>query len=252
MQENSKFTGNILKFIAIIAMTIDHVTSTLFPGYNCTWWVLILHAIGRITAPIMCWFIVEGFKYTRNIKKYAGRLFIFAVIGHFAYNFCFGIPFIPFKTGVLNQTSVIWPLFLGLVALCVKHSDSPHFRGWRRMAAIFVLCVLAFPSDWSSIAVLWIVYMDEYKNDIKKIGIMMVECVAVYAIVYAIFGNVVYGLLQFCVVLSLPFINLYNGKRGSWKPMKWFFYYYYPIHLILCGILRIYLHGDVGTIIGGK
>jgi hypothetical protein len=243
MNENSKLNGNVLKFIAIIAMTIDHVTSTFFPGYNYTWWIILLHLIGRLTAPIMCWFIAEGFRYTHNLQKYAGRLFLFAVIGHFAYNFCFGISFIPFQNSVLNQTSVLWPLFLGLVSLCVQHSKSPYFSGWKRMAAILVLCALAFPSDWSCIAVLWILFMDEYHDDIKKTAIYMIICVASYALVYAIFEDVVYGLLQFGVIFSLPLLNMYNGKRGNWKGMKWFFYLYYPLHLTLCGVIRIYLQG---------
>lgn len=87
--------SNEIKLIAIIAMTIDHVTWLLFPGCQKIWWVMLLHAIGRLTAPIMWFFIAEGFHYTRNVKKYIARLFVFAVISHFAYNFAGGIPFIP-------------------------------------------------------------------------------------------------------------------------------------------------------------
>ena len=34
------------------------------------------------TAPIMWFFIAEGYFYTKNLKKYAGRLFFFALISH--------------------------------------------------------------------------------------------------------------------------------------------------------------------------
>ena len=84
--------------------------------------MFILHAIGRITAPTMCFFNEEGYFHTSNIKKYISRLFIFAAISHFAYCFAFGILFTPFKTGVLNQTGVIWPLAWGLAALAVCES----------------------------------------------------------------------------------------------------------------------------------
>ena len=83
--------SNEVKLIAIIAMTIDHVTWLLFPGYQKIWWVMLLHAIGRLTAPIMWFFIAEGFHYTRNVKKYIARLFVFAVISHFSYNFAEGM-----------------------------------------------------------------------------------------------------------------------------------------------------------------
>ena len=92
--------SNQLKFLAIIAMTIDHLVCVIWPGYPKDWWILGLHIIGRLTAPIMWFMICEGYHYTRNLKKYITRLFVFAVISHFAYNFAFGIPFIPFQTSV--------------------------------------------------------------------------------------------------------------------------------------------------------
>ena len=97
-------SGNALKGIAILAMTLDHLTWTLWPGYATDWWVLVCHVLGRVTAPIMWFFIVEGYHYTHDVKKYAARLFALALISHFAYDLCFGIPFVPLSTGPFNQT----------------------------------------------------------------------------------------------------------------------------------------------------
>lgn len=110
-------SGNALKGIAILAMTLDHLTWTLWPGYTTDWWVLLLHLLGRVTAPIMWFFVVEGYHYTHDVKKYAARLFALAFISHFAYDFCFGIPFVPLSTGPFNQTGVVWSLAWGLVLL---------------------------------------------------------------------------------------------------------------------------------------
>lgn len=55
--------------------------------------------------------VAEGCRYTRDLKKYAGQRLFFAVVGHFAYNFAFGIPFDPLKTDIFNQTGVMRPLF---------------------------------------------------------------------------------------------------------------------------------------------
>ena len=88
------FNANQLKIIAILAMTADHLVSVIFPNYPKDWWILGIHILGRLTAPIMWFFIAEGYFYTKNLKKYAGRLFFFALISHFAYNFAFGIPFL--------------------------------------------------------------------------------------------------------------------------------------------------------------
>ena len=112
-------SGNALKGIAILAMTLDHLTWTLWPGYATDWWVLVCHVLGRVTAPIMWFFIVEGYHYTHDVKKYAARLFALALISHFAYDFCFGIPFVPLSTGPFNQTGVVWSLAWGLVLLVI-------------------------------------------------------------------------------------------------------------------------------------
>ena len=80
---------------------------------------------------------------------------------------------------------------------------------------------------------------------------MMLFWVAVYGAVYAIFIDPVYGVLQMFVALTIPLLKRYNGQRGSWKGMKWFFYLYYPLHLVVCGLIRIALHGNIGVMIGG-
>ena len=67
--------------------------------------------------------------------------------------------------------------------------------------------------------------------------------VAIYALVYILAMDVVYGLVQFGVILSVPLIALYNGQRGINpkvnKFMKWTFYIYYPLHLLVIGIVII-------------
>ena len=49
-------------------MAIDHLAWVLALSDGHVWYLYVLHSIGRITAPIMCFFIEEGFHYTRNIE----------------------------------------------------------------------------------------------------------------------------------------------------------------------------------------
>lgn len=248
-QKTKGFNSNQLKMIAIIAMTIDHVIAVIFPNYPTDWWIIMCHVIGRLTAPIMWFFIAEGYHYTRDVKKYASRLFLFALISHFAYNFAFGIPFIPFQTSVFNQTSVIWSLAWGLTALVIM--DNAELKSRMKTVLLLLICLITFCSDWSCIAVMAIVSIGMNRGNFKKQMTGMVVWTAFYALVYFLFINKVYGIIQMFVVLTIPLLKNYNGERGKWKGMKWFFYLYYPLHLALLGILRILLHGNIGVMIGG-
>ena len=74
-----------LKLIAIAAMTIDHIAWLLFPGYARGALPVLMHIIGRLTCPIMCYFIAEGYYHTKNFRAYAARLLLLAIVSHFAY-----------------------------------------------------------------------------------------------------------------------------------------------------------------------
>lgn len=233
--------SNQLKLIAIIAMTIDHLVWTLCPGYSKEWYVILAHITGRLTAPIMWYFIAEGYHYTRNVKRYAMRLFLLAFVSHFAYNFCFGIPFIPFQTSVFNQTGVVWSLAWGLVLLWVN--DSPKLKQWQKVLIVVFACIVTFPSDWSCIATMAILSIGTNRGNFKRQMALMMVWTVFYAVVYFLFIDKVYAIIQLFTCLTIPLLKQYNGQKGNWKPMGKLFYFYYPAHLILCGILRILLWG---------
>lgn len=242
--------SNALKMIAIIAMTIDHIAWLVFPDYPHEVLPVILHIIGRLTCPIMCYFIAEGYHYTKNIRKYTCRLFVFAVISHFAYIFASADfvdwkSFIPFYYGnILNQTSVIWPLAWGLVMLRIVNSEKIP-KQWVKTVLILLICLVTFPSDWSCIASLCILAFGTNRGKLRTQSMWLIIYVAIYATVYCFAIDWVYGLVQMGVVLAIPFIKLYNGERGKNprvnKIMKWFFYIYYPLHLAILGTIQLAL-----------
>lgn len=233
--------SNQLKLIAIAAMTLDHLTWTLFPGYSTEWFVILFHIIGRLTAPIMWFFIAEGYHYTHDIKKYAGRLFLLAVISHFTYNFCFGIPFIPFQKTAFNQTGVIWTLAWGLVLLYIQ--DKGEFKPWQKFVLTILICVITFPADHSSIAAMAILYIGINRGNFKKQMTWMMIWTVIYALVFFFFIDRVYALIQLGNCLTIPLLRLYNGKRGTAKGIGKLFYIYYPLHLFICGMIRVLLWG---------
>ncbi|MBO5035679.1 MAG: conjugal transfer protein TraX [Clostridia bacterium] len=239
--------SNTIKLIAIIAMTVDHIAWFLFPDYPQEVIPIVMHVIGRITCPIMCYFIAEGYHYTKNIDKYTCRLFIFAFVSHFAYiffseNFVDCMSFVPFYYGeILNQTSVMWSLAWGLVMLRVVNSKKIN-RDITKTLLVILICIISFPSDWSCVASLCILAFGTNRDNFKTQMLWMIFYVAIYSAVYFFSIDKIYGILQMSVVLAIPVLLMYNGKRGknqtANKIMKWSFYIYYPLHLFIIGLIQ--------------
>ncbi len=239
--------SNTIKFIAIIAMTIDHIAWLVFPGYDNGIVPVALHIIGRLTCPIMCYFIAEGYHYTKNVNKYTLRLFLFSFISHFAYVFASSSyidwkSFIPFYYGdIFNQTSVMWPLAWGLVMLRIVNNQK--IKQSIKIVLITLICLITFPSDWSCIASLCILAIGTNRGNLKKQMLWMVFFVSLYLVVYFFAIDKLYGIIQMAVILAIPVIMMYNGKRGHNQRInqitKWLFYIYYPLHLLIIGLIQI-------------
>ena len=248
MTKSKILNSNQLKLIAIIAMTVDHIAWAMFDGYPSALLPLVMHIIGRLTCPIMCYFIAEGYHYTRNINKYTFRLFAFAFVSHFAYIFASNDfvdfkSFIPFYYGnFLNQTSVMWSLAWGLVMLRI--ADSKRIKSIYKVLLVILICIITLSSDWSCIAALCIMAIGTNRGDFRKQMSWMIFYVALYYLVYFFAIDKAYGILQMGVVLSIPVIAMYNGKRGKNpkinKFMKWFFYIFYPVHLFVIGLINYF------------
>mgnify|MGYP002621671038 CR=1 FL=1 len=174
------------------------------------------------------------------------RLLLFAVISHFAYifasnDFADWHSFIPFYYGnILNQTSVIWSLAWGLVLLRI--ADNNRIKMPAKVILTLLICAVALPADWSCIASLSVLSIGTNRGEPKKQIAWSMLWAAVYAVVYFFAIDKIYGLIQLCVALAIPLLFLYNGKRGR-NPkinrfMKWLFYAYYPLHLLVIGLIR--------------
>ena len=111
--------ANTLKLIAVLAMVLDHAATVFLADTAPA--ALFFHAVGQIAAPVMCFFVAEGYAYTSNLKKYLLRLFIAAVISHVPYALCFKFTVWEFW----YVTGVLWGLFLGLLAVTL----------WKRLRA---------------------------------------------------------------------------------------------------------------------
>ena len=238
-------TSDFIKLIAILCMTGDHIAWAVFPGYSREPLAVALHILGRITCPVMCYFIAEGFYHTRSVKKYALRLGVLTLVSHFAYKFYGGAAsladFVPFGNGFLNQTSIIFALLSGLLMLCAAKSEkinSPVLRA----ALIMVSGVISMCADWGCIASFAVLFFGINRGSFLRQAVSLAVLSAAFAAFFIYTSDLFYGVLQFSMLLALPLLAAYSGKRSKnpriGKIMKWAFYIYYPAHLFIIGLIK--------------
>ncbi len=232
-------SSNVLKIIAIISMTLDHLAWAIFPSFSVHPLAIIMHILGRIACPIFCFFMVQGYLHTRNFKKYFTRIIVFAILSHIPYvltsfNYIDAYSLIPGFYGIFNQTSVLWGFACGL--LLIRLYDT-NWKSYTKVLLSIVICLVSFPADWSCVAPLTILFMWMNKDSFKNQMIAMFLMVISYVIVYFFAIDKVYAILQFGVVLAIPLLYFYSGERGKNavvnKIFKWLFYIYYPLHLLI-------------------
>ena len=223
---------NILKYIAVVAMIIDH-SALVFVGMDKPLGIA-MRVVGRLTAPIMCYFLVEGFLYTRSKKKYGERLFIFALISQ--------IPFIYLLAGYfwvlkLNMIATLFLCFLMLLCL-EKISNIPL-----KVICILSIAVACDCCDWGTMAPLWVLIFYVIHEDKKKMCMVYAAACIFWVVrccsVAVSGGNEWYSALwQAGSFGFIPVIYLYNGENGkSSRFSKWFFYWFYPMHLLILGVI---------------
>ncbi len=220
---------NQLKYLVVITMLIDHIAWAFVPMDSVLGQVM--HFIGRLTGPTMAYFVAEGYYYTKNVKKYAIRLGIFALLSW--------LPFSYFESGRIElRFGVIYTLFLGLLGIWLWDKS-----GWTRegkLVGIFGLCALSVLGDWPIFDVLFCLLFFVYREDPKRkwAAFCVVALICCLNVLYSEpWWSGLYMLGILCVPLLLHFF--YHGEKGSQKPFhKWFFYVCYPAHLLVLAIIR--------------
>ena len=222
---------NQIKYIAATVMLLDHIAAFLLPSESIL--TFIFRTAGRLTAPIMCYFLAEGFRHTSSKKKYGIRLFIFAVISQIPYTFANGLP------TFYEKFNVILTLFISFLILMAYENIQ---NNGAKAAAIFLLITVSAFADWGIIAPLWTLAFHILHNDKKR----KTTAYAVVSFMHIIMcassviatGSLWYSQLwQFGVFLFIPVFLLYNEKSGNKNVFsKWFFYIFYPLHLCILSI----------------
>ena len=245
LEDKKGLSLNALKYIAVIAMFISHLTFA-FPGSELQG--ALLYSIGRITAPIMFFALVEGYHKTSNKYKYALRLFIFAVISYFPFIYMITGSF----TGDFLSFNVIFTIFLGFWAIHIRREVSNIFLS--TILIIFITMLSSF-CDWGVDGIIIVLIFDScYGN--KKYRIMgyllwILLGAGLLNTIVSPFRNLaynqefnlqrlldIYNIEYLGHLAAIPLLLSYNGKKGKNSAFaKWFFYIFYPAHTLLIGFL---------------
>lgn len=218
MSTNIKcLNGNMLKWIAIITMAIDHTAHVLVPTMLLEY--TVMRYIGRLAFPIFCFLLVEGFLHTSNVKKYLTRMLIFALVAE-----------IPFDLALSGQAfywwyqNVFWTLFLGLLVMyLIKRFPAKWMILVAGLGGMLVAHLLNTDYGAGGVLLIFVFYYLKERELLKYI-------------IMALLMIIGYGGSQIFSLIAIIPMLLYNGERGKFS-MKWFFYAFYPAHLMVLFVL---------------
>jgi uncharacterized membrane protein len=222
-----------LKILACVFMLIDHIGAVLYPDMR------ILRIIGRLAFPIFVFLIAEGYRRTKDITDYMGRLLVFALISQLAFNAAFLGSATKPDSLYLN---VLFTLVMGLYGIYIydKHKNLFH------VILIAVICELLH-TDYGAFGVILVFVSHKYHDNFSKLTKSYVFLMMLYVVDWIVsvkvsnpslsFRDIIfsYFTIEPIALLSLIFIKFYNGQRGF--KLRYLFYSFYPAHLFILSLI---------------
>ena len=223
----------VLKIIACVCMFCDHFGDAVFRTTT------FLNFIGRISFPIFCFQIVQGYIHTHDVKKYFLRLSLFALVSQAPFMLFYHVIFDSFAV------NVIFTLLFGLLAILIydKYNKFVGICSCLLLATIAQVC--HFDYGFFGVFIIFMFYLLCNKKTAMSIVFVLAVIVRYFIpllqyglpISYLFLGNK-YSMLMYCTCFALIPILLYNGQKG--KDAKYLFYIFYPVHLLILTIITLF------------
>lgn len=230
-------SSSALKLIAAILMVLSHTGSVLSPFLPADA-VRLLVILGRPAFPVFVFFLAQGWEHTRSQKKYLIRLGAFALISHIP----FAAALFPDTPLYAAPTSVIATLFLAATGMYLLDRGKSN-RLWLIASMLTAVLAYALKTDYGAIGV--ITALGAYA--VKEHRLRPVVIGAGMALFYLSKGISVWTVT--CLLASLvgaAALYVCNGRRdGAIRTGRYFFYWFYPLHLSLLIIIRYILGGKL-------
>ena len=222
---------NFLKLVAIISMVIDHVGHVFFPEYPIFRW------IGRIAFPLFCYCLTVGMLYTRDIKKYLGRLALFSLLSQPFWILAFNYQDF---WGNLTNLNIFFTLLLSLFAVWGVYSR----KWWAFLVGFLCVCFINVDYSATGVILMLIFYLCRSKPWLGCVLYVLSYLPALFNTdltdhLALVVGGHAIGFEIFSL-LALPLILIHTNS--GLKISKWFFYLFYPAHLLVIFLARLALH----------
>jgi len=213
------FNSAQLKGLAVVSMVIDHAAYMLVDKTSHAYAYQLMRGVGRLAFPIFAFFLVEGFFHSRDLRKYALRLLCLAAVSEIPFNLMFAR-----RVLYPDHQNTIWTLLIGLVTLIVFRQIENRFEDSADIsrlnlakiaaAGLFAGCAYLLKTDYSWFGVGLIVLLYWLRYDRKR------QC---------LYGGLVSLYHSWAILAFIP-LYYYNGVRGRY--FKYFFYIFYPAHIL--------------------
>ena len=220
-----------LKLIAIITMTIDHIGIVFgTPFYN------FLRAVGRLSFSIFAFLLTEGYVHTKSFSKYFLRLLVLSIISEVVYDYVFFNSFF-----YLDSNNIFFTLTLGLLTILLldkgRNIVITHIK--EKVDAKIILFFI-----YTLIIVMMGIISIMCNFSYGMLGILMISFFYLFKenfpllVISITLSTLVLGeAMQYFSLFSLILIYFYNKELG--KKCKLFFYLYYPVHILVLGLIKI-------------
>ena len=207
----SREQRQFIQCVAALTMLIDHIGAVFFPA------VIGFRAIGRLSFPLFAFGIAQGVTYTSDFRKYFLRILMAAAVSQPIY----------MKLFALTQLNPLFMLAWGALALYFWREEKKVFAGILLLGAYFA----DMSYGWYGV---WTIFFFGFYG--------MEESLCFYGQVAL---NVLYGLTTgaWVQILSLFSFGFLDGKWRiaalSKKLPRYFFYVFYPLHLLVLWGIKI-------------
>ena len=239
---------DVVKYIAMFTMLMNHIANIFLTPGSLLFEILV--DVGYFTAPVMCYFLVEGYHYTHSKKRYAERLAVFALVSEIPFCLAFSEAYNGERIISFCGFNMIFSLLLCFGILYVRENVRDRILAGALTAVLFLISLF---SDWALIAPLFTLLFARADGDSRKVRSAFHIGAAAFAFLSFSPGastaqtvqSLIYAVLSASGILAagITVVCFYNGKRMERGRTfsKWFFYLFYPVHLLILGMIRIFM-----------